>query len=101
MTIRSGKSARARRARDLSPAEKSVVRREVYERDGGRCQLRLGPKCNPNVLPYDGDILFRAHLCHIVSMARGGKFEPANLRIGCCQCHIGYEHTQGRKSASD
>lgn len=94
--IKSGASARARRARSLTPAQKKAIRLEVYDRDGGRCQLRLGPKCNIAVLPFDGELLFRAHLCHIIPKSRGGKFEASNLRIGCAQCHLGYEHTEGR-----
>ena len=94
--IKPGQSARKRRKRQPSAKEKAAIRLLVYERDAGRCQLHLGPKCNPNTLPFDGELLFRAHLCHIIPKSRGGKFEPDNLRIGCAQCHLGYEHTEGK-----
>ena len=37
----------------LTPAQKDAIRRQVYERDGGKCQLNLGPKCYRGILPED------------------------------------------------
>jgi hypothetical protein len=79
--------------------EKAELRRLVYDRAGGRCELQLGPKCRRGVLPWDGDVFDRAHLCHVRARSIGGTWDPSNLRLGCAMCHLGYIHTEGRKAA--
>jgi 5-methylcytosine-specific restriction enzyme A len=56
------------------------LRKQVWERDGGRCQ---GPYCHdrPPIL------LETAHIDHIVPLVRGGTNELANLRTLCRRCH--------------
>lgn len=75
--------------------EKAAIRKAVYERAGGCCELNLGPKCIKGVLPLDGDVFERAHLVHVRSRGAGGTWEMSNLRLGCPQCHLGYHHTTG------
>jgi 5-methylcytosine-specific restriction endonuclease McrA len=55
----------------------AAVRREVFLRDGGRCQWPTA----------DGGICGSTHrveLDHIIPVARGGKSTVANLRVLCC-----------------
>ena len=78
--------------------EKGVLRLAVYERDGGKCQLRLHRQCSgERILPYEGEVLFRAHLVHIKSRGAGGKWTMENCIIGCAACHSGSVHTEGVK----
>jgi 5-methylcytosine-specific restriction endonuclease McrA len=80
--------------------EKSALRLAVYERDQGRCQLRLHKDCSRDrVLPYDGEVLFRAHLVHIRGRGAGGKWTMENCKIGCAACHSGSVHTEGKRIA--
>ena len=80
--------------------EKSSLRLAVYERAGGRCEIRLHKDCSGDrILPYDGEVLFRAHLVHLKSRGAGGKWTMENCRLGCAPCHTGSMHTEGRKSA--
>lgn len=76
---------------------KAEIRKAVYERAGGCCELKLGPECQKGVLPFDGDVFERAHLVHIRSRGAGGTWEMNNLKLGCPRCHLGYHHTEGRK----
>lgn len=78
--------------------EKRVLRDAVYERDGGRCQLRLHRECSGDrTLPSEGEVLFRAHLVHIKGRGAGGKWTMENCVIGCAACHSGSVHTEGKK----
>jgi 5-methylcytosine-specific restriction endonuclease McrA len=80
--------------------EKASLRLAVYERAGGRCELRMHKDCSGDqILPYDGEVLFRAHLVHLKSRGAGGKWTMENCRLGCAPCHTGSMHTEGRKSA--
>ena len=82
-----------------TPEEKKAVRLAVYERAGGRCELNLGPKCIKGVLPFEGDTPWdHGHFVHIKSKGAGGKFTVENGRWGCYQCHLGYLHTEGKKT---
>lgn len=63
--------------------------RDIYERDGYRCQL-----CGKAVLPKaayrkrDGKIHPRSPtIDHIVPMCRGGNHEPDNCQTACFQCN--------------
>lgn len=57
-----------------------ITRRNVWERDGGRCQ---GPYCT-GALPLS---LNGCHIDHIVSGKRGTN-EMSNLRVLCRRCHV-------------
>lgn len=83
---------------ELTKAEKEALRIAVYIRDRGKCQLRLHKQCSADrELPYDGELLFRAHLVHLKSRGAGGKWTMDNMVIGCAACHSGSMHTEGRK----
>jgi hypothetical protein len=80
----------------LTAAEKHAIRLAVYVRAQGRCELNLGPKCIPGVLPWDGESpLFYGHLVHVRSRGAGGDWTLENCRWGCVECHSGYHHTKG------
>lgn len=73
----------ARRARLKSAAVEDVRRREVYERDGGKCCLRL--VCSGRKrLPFDGGW----HLDHIVPLSHGGDHSYANVQVACPECNM-------------
>ncbi|NTU85671.1 MAG: HNH endonuclease [Chloroflexales bacterium] len=56
------------------------IRRQVWERDGGRCR---GPYCrNAPPLP-----LSEVHIDHIVPISAGGSNALRNLRTLCRRCH--------------
>jgi 5-methylcytosine-specific restriction endonuclease McrA len=68
----------------------AAVRREVFLRDGGRCQWPTA----------DGGICGSTHrveLDHIIPVARGGKSTVANLRILCCA----HNHVAARQVYGD
>lgn len=77
------------RGRDVKP-----VRQRIYDRDGGRCTLKL--KCDgTRVLSFDGDIYERWHLEH----KEGGLglqrcWCNENLRGACFECHIAKDGRQ-------
>lgn len=57
------------------------IRREVWERDGGRCQ---GPYCrDAGPLPLD-----QVHIDHRLPVSAGGASTSANLRTLCRRCHV-------------
>jgi hypothetical protein len=76
-----------------SPAERrhiAEVRAQLYERSAGQCEMRVSPKCL-------GWITFETmHTCHVISRARSGPWDLANLKAGCAECHIGWEHNGGK-----
>lgn len=78
--------------------EKAEARRFAYDRARGLCELRL-PDCKGGVLPFDGDVLVRAHLVHLVSRGAGGSWHPRNLALGCHWCHIVQWHGKGIRPA--
>jgi 5-methylcytosine-specific restriction endonuclease McrA len=70
--------------------EKLALRQAVYERAQGKCELRLHKGCSRDrILPWDGEVLFRAHLVHLKSRGSGGKWTMENCRLGCANCHSG------------
>jgi 5-methylcytosine-specific restriction endonuclease McrA len=70
----------SRRHRRLGRAEWQTLRRQVWERDDGRCQ---GPYCRDAApLPLEA-----AHIDHRVPLSRGGTNELDNLRTLCRRCH--------------
>lgn len=78
--------------------EKEALRREVYERCGGRCELNLHPNCAKGVLPWDGEVYERWHLVHLHAKRRFGWSEKNNKLLGgCYNCHIISVHQKGEK----
>ncbi len=80
------------------------LRREVFERDGYRCQhtwmvdywnpldgtyMPFQRTCGKEVTWENG------HLAHIISRGRGGPDTPENTCCKCSSCHIGIEHSYG------
>ena len=56
------------------------LRPRIYERDGGRCQVRVACDGAAVLTDYDVD--------HIVPWQEGGSwFDEANLRTACWQCN--------------
>jgi 5-methylcytosine-specific restriction endonuclease McrA len=81
------------RCRSKSAAERrhiAEVRAQLYERSAGQCELRSSPKC------LVGITFETMHACHVISRARGGRFDLENLKAGCPECHIGWEHNGGK-----
>jgi hypothetical protein len=81
--------------------EKAAIRKAVYERSGGRCELRddkgapLDPRHISGVLPPEGDVFYRWHLVHIHAKRRFG-WGLENLTGGCYWCHAA-SHNCGNK----
>lgn len=67
--------------------DKAALRRFVYDRAGGKCELRL-KGCYGGVLPWDGDVFERAHLVHLRARRRFGWNPETNLALGCAWCHM-------------
>ena len=64
------------------------VRRQVWQRDGGRCSYvdpQTGRRCNSTHL---------IEIDHIVPHAQGGGADPGNLRL--CGAHHRHRHAHGR-----
>ena len=76
-----GVSASAAASRTSGGAIPAAVRREVWQRDGGRCSYvdpRTGRRCaSRHLLEID----------HRIPYARGGSAERANLRLLCAAHH--------------
>ncbi len=69
------------------------VRRQVWQRDGGRCSYadpQTGRRCNSTHL---------IEIDHIVPHALGGAADPGNLRL-LCGAHHRHRHAQGRSPVS-
>ena len=67
------------------------VRRQVWQRDGGRCSYadpQTGRRCNSTHL---------IEIDHIVPHALGGAADPGNLRL-LCGAHHRHRHAQGRST---
>jgi 5-methylcytosine-specific restriction protein A len=59
----------------------NLIRRQVWERDGGRCQ---GPYCREaGLLPLE-----QAHIDHRLPLSEGGSNAVENLRTLCRRCHV-------------
>jgi hypothetical protein len=81
------------RRRRKSPAERRHIteaRVALYERSEGLCELRLSPKCWARITWET------MHTCHIISQARCGDWALENLKAGCPECHIGWQHNGGK-----
>ena len=68
----------ARKALKRGVERQPYTRREIYDRDGGRCRI-----CSVE-LPYAPNAF---HLDHIVPLSLGGPDAPANLQLTCPGCN--------------
>lgn len=81
------------RCRTKTRAERNRIieaRIQLYERSQGQCELRLSPKC------WQWVSWETMHACHVISRARGGMWDLENLKAGCPECHIGWQHNGGK-----
>lgn len=69
-----------RRTRLAQVEHQDYSRREIYDRDGGRCKL-----CGVE-LPFKSNAF---HIDHIVPIALGGPDIPANVQLACPPCNRG------------
>lgn len=76
---------KARRAKERQTAVEPVKRREIFDRDGWRCQ-RCGVKTRPDWNPKHDRY---PSLDHIVPIARGGEHTVRNLQTLCLGCNVG------------
>ena len=86
--------------------EKAAERQRVYDRCGGRCELR-GEDGQPlhkdhasGVLPFDGETPWdHWHLVHLHSKRRFGWLESQGNTLlgGCSACHLEGVHRLGLK----
>ena len=86
-----GHAAAAPKSRDSGRAIPAAVKREVWQRDGGRCRY---------VDPHTGRRCTSRHLLqidHVVPYTLGGGSDPANLRL---LCHAHHRHRHRHRSAS-
>jgi hypothetical protein len=73
------------------------VRRAVYARAKGRCELNLSAECIPGVLPWDGETAMdHGHMVHIRNKRMWGT-SVENCLWGCWKCHLIEMHSKGRK----
>ena len=70
---------------------RSKIRLGVFERSGGRCELKLRDDCIPGVLPFTsrtGTPFDHGHLVHRLGEGAGGKTDMENCCWGCWKCHL-------------
>lgn len=62
-------------------------RREIFERDGYRCQYCATPVVwnRPSGWPMRGDS--PGHVDHVLPRARGGQNDAGNLKLACERCN--------------
>jgi hypothetical protein len=71
-----------------TPEEMAAIRKAVYERSGGRCELRLSEDCITGVLAWDGGSSWsHGHLVHLKARRRFGT-TLEDSRWGCWHCHL-------------
>jgi len=83
-----------------NPAEKEATRIAVRARAHGICEAQEHPQCSgQRILPLDGDLWHRGHLCHGRGKARFGwrESEEQCLTWQCAKCHLISEHQHGVK----
>lgn len=79
---------------ELTRAEKEAVRRLVFERAGGMCELRLDDSCQIGPLPWSGPLRVRGHLVHLRNKRMWG-WGLENVCLGCARCHLDLHHVKG------
>ena len=85
-----GHAAPAPKSRDSGRAIPAAVKREIWQRDGGRCRY---------VDPHTGRRCTSRHLLqidHVLPYGLGGGSDPANLRL---LCHAHHHHRHRSASA--
>lgn len=80
---RKAEKDRRRRARLLDAYVESIEMNDVWDRDGGTCQLCHEP-VDPD-LPWPHPM--RATLDHVIPLARGGMHERANVQLAHMRCN--------------
>lgn len=79
---------------ELTAAEKEAVRRMVFERATGMCELRMDATCQRGPLPWAGPLRVRGHLVHLRNKRMWG-WGDQNVCLGCARCHLDLAHTKG------
>ena len=87
---RSGKPGKLGIVR-LYGAAKTALRRQCYARDRERCVV-----CK-KWLPFEGPLMERMHMAHLVGLGAGGSDVLSNVRTLCFHHHIEVEHNAGGK----
>lgn len=83
------KRRRKPRRGKASPALRKAIRRAVYERGHGECELKLRDDCMAGKLAFDGTTPWdHGHLVHRKSEGSGGKTDLENCCWGCWKCHL-------------
>ena len=85
-----GHAAAAPKSRDSGRAIPAAVKREVWQRDGGRCRYvdpHIGRRCTSRHL---------LQIDHVLPYGLGGGSDPANLRL---LCHAHHRHRHRSASA--
>lgn len=77
-----------RRARQRGAYVADVYRREVFERDGWRCQLCRRKVLQSAQVPHPR----AATIDHIIPLALGGTHEPVNCQTACFECNCRKTH---------
>lgn len=72
-----------------------ALRREVFERDGYRCQHLLGWIKNIPYLCYNPVTWESGHIAHIIRRSQGGDDTAENTLCKCADCHLIKEHHEG------
>jgi hypothetical protein len=78
---RSGKPGKLGIVR-LYGKDKTDLRRRCYEQDNERCVI-----CR-KWLPFDGPILARMHMAHILGIGAGGSDTIGNVETRCAEHHL-------------
>lgn len=82
---------------DAEREQRRQLRIALYERCGGRCEMKLSPKCLGRIY-FEGGFFNSMHMAH---KERRWKFPDGgwnldNLLAGCIECHMGWEHNGGK-----
>lgn len=72
-----------RRARKLDAFVEDVIRVEIFERDGWRCQICRRKVDRNKVFPHPRS----PTIDHIIPLAKGGTHEPRNVQTACFLCN--------------
>jgi len=81
----------------LRGAELQELRRQCYERDGGKC-VECGVQLIYN--PAHPLVPNGYHMAHIRARSLGGPDHISNVRSKCSDCHIRVEHSGGKPRQS-
>jgi hypothetical protein len=74
----------------LRGVDKTDLRRKVYRRSGGHCEIEWnGKRCN-TFAKWDG--FEHGELVHRIAVGRGGSDSAENCEWGCHACHRRRDH---------